>query len=112
MQPYHASIPSRVWESQLPRLLALLNQAEEHPAVMIDIAAVKFLSPAAIVAILARWHRWKREGKGVALVGAESCENLGYLQRIDFLSALNFSSPAVRSISPWPMMAWAFAEAS
>lgn len=93
MQPYHVSIPSRVWESQLPRLLVLLNQAEGHPAVVIDIAAVKFLAPAAIVVILARWHRWKREGKGVALVGAESCENLGYLQRIDFLTHLGVQIP-------------------
>lgn len=93
MQPYHVSIPSRVWESQLPRLLVLLNQAEGHPAVVIDIAAVKFLAPAAIVAILARWHRWKREGKGVSLVGMESCENLGYLQRIDFLAHLGVGIP-------------------
>lgn len=93
MQPYHISIPSRVWESQLPRLLVLLNQAEAHPAVVIDIAAVKFLAPAAIVVILARWHRWKREGKGVSLVGMESCENLGYLQRIDFLTHLGVEIP-------------------
>ena len=64
-----------------------------HPAVVIDIAAVKFLAPAAIVAILARWHRWKREGTGVSLVGAESCENLGYLQRIDFLTHLGVEIP-------------------
>jgi hypothetical protein len=93
MQPYHLPIPSRVWESQLPRLLVLLNQAEAHPAVVIDIAAVKFLAPAAIVAILARWHRWKREGKGVSLVGMESCENLSYLQRIDFLTHLGVEIP-------------------
>lgn len=93
MQPYHVSIPSRVWESQLPRLLVLLNQAEGHPAVVIDIAAVKFLAPAAIVVILARWHRWKREGKRVSLVGVESCENLGYLQRIDFLAHLGVQIP-------------------
>jgi hypothetical protein len=77
----------------LPRLLALLNQAEGHPAVVIDIAAVKFLTPAAIVAILARCNRWKREGKGIFLTGAESCENLGYLQRIDFLTHLGVTIP-------------------
>ncbi len=93
MQPYHVSIPSRVWESQLPRLLALLNQAEGHPAVVIDIAVVKFLAPAAIVAILACWHRWKREGRAVFLVGVESCENLSYLQRIDFLTHLGVELP-------------------
>jgi len=93
MQPYHVSIPSNVWDSQLPRLLVLLNQAEGHPAVVIDIAAVKFLAPSAIVAILARWHRWKREGKEVFLVGMESCENLGYLQRIDFLTHLGVEIP-------------------
>ncbi len=93
MQTFYVSIPSRVWESQLPRLLVLLNQAEGQSAIVIDIAAVKFLAPDAIVTILTRWHRWKREGKEVSLVGVESCENLRYLQRIDFLAHLGVEIP-------------------
>lgn len=93
MQPFIVPIPREVFEPQLLRLLNLLDQADGHAEVVIDIAAVKFLTPAAIVAILARSHRWKREGKGVFLAGAEACESLGYLQRIDFLTHLGVQIP-------------------
>lgn len=77
----------------MPRLLVLLNQAEEHPSIVIDIASVKFLTPSAIVAVLARCHRWKRQGKEISLSGTESCEALRYLQRIDFLAHLGVDIP-------------------
>lgn len=93
MQPYRVSIPSWVTEDQLPRLLALLEKAEGQPSIVIDIAAVKFLTPAAIVSILARCSRWRKENRQIYLAGAESCENLGYLQRIDFLKHLGIEIP-------------------
>ena len=61
--------------------------------IVIDIAAVNFLAPAAIVSILAHCSRWKKEGKTISLVGAKSCKNLGYLQRIDFLKHLGVEIP-------------------
>jgi len=93
MHPYQVSIPSRVFEEQLPGLLALLGNAEGKPAIVINIAAVKFLTPAAIVSILARCSRWRREGREIFLAGVESCGSLGYLQRIDFLSQLGVEIP-------------------
>jgi hypothetical protein len=69
----------------LPQLLALLNRGNGHAAIVIDISAVKFLTPAANVSILASCSRWKKAGMSISLIGAEPCENLGYLQRIDFL---------------------------
>ena len=93
MQPYQVSIPARVFEDQMPRLLALLGKAEGQPSIVIDIAAVKFLTPAAIVSILARCSRWRREDREILLAGVDSCESLGYLQRIDFLSQLQVEIP-------------------
>lgn len=93
MEPYRVLIPSWVAEEQLPRLLVLLQEAEGQPSIMIDISAVKFLTPAAIVSILARCSRWNKDGREIFLFGAESCENLGYLQRIDFLKHLGVEIP-------------------
>ena len=93
MNPFVISIPRWVEEPQFPRLLALLNTGDGRSAIEIDIAAVKFLTPAAIVAMLARCNRWKQEGKGLFLGGVESCEALGYLQRIDFLLHLGIEIP-------------------
>jgi len=93
MQPYRVSIPSWVTEEQLPRLLAVLGKAEGQLSIVIDIGVVKFLTPAAIVSILARCSRWKKEGREISLDGAETCESLGYLQRIDFLKHLGVEIP-------------------
>lgn len=93
MNPFVITIPSWVAEHQFPRLLSLLRTGENHPAVEIDISSIKFLTPAAIVAILVRCNRWKREGKAISLSGADTCENLGYLQRMDFLSHLGVNIP-------------------
>lgn len=93
MSAHRISIPKWVDEEHFPRLLALLGSGDPHSEVEIDIAAVRFLTPAAIVAILARCHRWKREGRMISLTGAESCEALGYLQRIDFLHHLGVTIP-------------------
>jgi len=93
MNPFVISIPRWVEENHFPSLLALLDAGEGHAAIEVDIAAVTFLIPAAIVAILARCNRWKREGKAISLSGVEVCENLGYLQRIDFLLHLGIEIP-------------------
>jgi anti-anti-sigma regulatory factor len=93
MPPHVIRIPGWIAEDQLPQLLALLNRGNDHAAIVIDISAVKFLTPAAIVSILAVCSRWKKEGKAISLIGAESCENLGYLQRIDFLKHLGIEIP-------------------
>ena len=93
MDPFVISIPDWVTEDQFPRLLALLKAGDDHGAIEINISKVNFLTPAAIVAILARCHWWKRQGKALSLSGAESCTALGYLQRIDFLAHLGIEIP-------------------
>ena len=93
MDPFVISIPNWVTEDQFPRLLALLKAGDDHCSVEINISNVRFLTPAAIVAILARCHWWKRQGKVLSLSGAESCQALGYFQRIDFLTHLGIEIP-------------------
>jgi len=93
MSHFVIHIPKRIDEDQLPRLLALLNGGDDPASLEINISNVRFLTPAAIVAILARYNRWRREGKSLALTGSESCEALGYLQRIDFLTHLGIHIP-------------------
>lgn len=93
MQPYRIMIPNWVAEEQLPRPLGLLETAENQASIAIDISAVKFLTPAAIVSILVRCSRWRKNGRELFLYGAESCKNLGYLQRIDFLKHLGVEIP-------------------
>ncbi len=81
-------LPPRVFEDQLPHLLRSLAVGDGHEEVSIDISEVKFLTPAAIVAVLARCHGWMARGGRIFLRGAHECENLRYLQRIDFLRHL------------------------
>lgn len=93
MEPHRVLIPSWVAEEQLPRLLALLERSDGQSSIVIDISEVKFLTPAAIVSILARCSRWRKEEREILLAGAEACENLRYLQRIDFLKHLGVEIP-------------------
>jgi hypothetical protein len=88
MPPHTIQLPERVFEEQLSGLLASLESGDPHDAVEIDISLVKFLTPAAIVSVLARCHWWARRGKAIFLGGVEACEALGYLQRVDFLRHL------------------------
>ena len=88
MRPLTIHLPERVFEEQLSGLLAALGAGDPHEAVEIDISRVKFLTPAAIVSVLARCHWWSRNGKVISLGGVAACEVLGYLQRVDFLRHL------------------------
>lgn len=88
MKPFTIHLPERVFEEQLLGLLASLESGDPHDAVEIDISRVKFLTPAAIVSVLARCHGWARNGKAIFLGGVAACEALQYLQRMDFLRHL------------------------
>jgi hypothetical protein len=73
MKPFTIHLPERVFEEQLSGLLASLETGDPREAVEIDISRVKFLTPAAIVSVLARCHGWAREGKAILLGGVEAC---------------------------------------
>ena len=56
MSPFTIQLPERVFEEQLSGLMVSLETGNPHPEVEIDISRVKFLTPAAIVSVLARCH--------------------------------------------------------
>jgi len=87
------ALPSKVYEDQLPRLLSILSAGDEKDEVSIDISAVQFLTPAAIVSVLARCHGWRMKRAALKFIGFDCCENLAYLQRIDFLRHLGIDLP-------------------
>jgi hypothetical protein len=84
-------IPSHVFEEQLPQLFNRLHEANHYDEISIDISRVEFLSPAAIVTILARCHQWKRQNKNLCLIGLNQCSAAGYLKRMDFLQHLGIN---------------------
>lgn len=86
-------IPEWVTEQQLPQLLQRLHAANEAEEIAVDISGVKFLIPAAVVAILARCHCWKKQQKRLRLLGLDRCPAASYLQRMDFLHHLGVQVP-------------------
>lgn len=88
MSAHRIALPPRVFEEHLPKMLGLLRTGDDFTSITIDISNVRFLTPAALVTILACCHRWRQEGKALSLAGTGQCESLGYLQRIDFLRHL------------------------
>lgn len=93
MNSHTIRLPERLFEERIPNLLVLLNGGDGHGSINIDLSRVKFLTPSAIVTVLARCHRWWREGKKIYLCGIDECENIGYLQRMDFLKHLRIDHP-------------------
>ena len=81
-------IPHAVTNSNLPGLLRRLASVANESAIDLDIGSVRFLVPAAIVAILSHASRWMSEGKTVRILRFREASNFQYLQRIDFFARL------------------------
>lgn len=87
------TIPEWVEERQFPQLMQQLHAANEAEEITVDISKVRFLIPAAIVAILARCHCWKTQHKQLHLLGFDVCPAASYLERVDFLHHLGIQVP-------------------
>lgn len=59
----------------------------------LDLAAVRWWMPGAVVAVISRVHRWHREGKRIHLRNHTNCEAFRYLQRVDFFRQLGLDLP-------------------
>jgi hypothetical protein len=79
-------IPNRIDESNIFRLAELMSTPNDNSPIEIDMKDVKFTTPAAIVLILIRLHRWKRDGRDVFFINLSKCPALSYLQRMDFFT--------------------------
>jgi hypothetical protein len=90
----HFLLPSRVFESNLPKLLcdvATLDQEEE--GIVLDLRGVQYWIPAAIVFMCAAVNRWMERGRDVFFDNHENCPACGYLQRMDFFDHIGLQLP-------------------
>ena len=86
-------LPPYVFEDELPSLLATVWQPLPDGTLALDFSRVKYYTPAAITMLITRIDHAMRMGLGVELHGLEDCENLRYLQRIDFFDKLGLKLP-------------------
>ena len=74
-------------------LLSLISQRVGSEEVVLDFSALRRVSPAALVALVATVTRWKRESCPVRFRGLETCVITGYLQRMDVLTSCGVELP-------------------
>jgi len=88
------TLPSKVFEANLPRLLhdlAVLDSSE-GPS-LLDFRRVEYWIPAAIVSLCAIANRWSGQGREVFFQNVQSSPDCGYLQRIDFFERVGLRLP-------------------
>ena len=87
-------LPSKVFESNLPKLLDLLSSHDRSDnKVFLDFCSVAYWIPAAVVFTCAIVDRWVKRGRVVSFTNHLSSDACRYLQRIDFFEQLGFILP-------------------
>jgi hypothetical protein len=79
-------LPEHGYEADLVEFIKRFSDGGTEQQIGLDLKPVKFLTPGALVLILATINRWIKEKKEVSLVNCAACPAFGYLQRIDFFS--------------------------
>ena len=78
------ALPAYAYEEHLPGLIAWLGKCDQADEITLNFEHVRFYTPGALVLLLSKLQRWKGEGKVVHFEKCEKCQNLGWLQRVDF----------------------------
>lgn len=79
------SLPPKIFENNLPRLLSELARHDlSGEALVLDMGKVEYWIPAAIVATCAAVNRWMEAGRQILFANHQNCRACGYLQRVDF----------------------------
>jgi hypothetical protein len=86
-------LPRYVFEENLPHFLGSIWAPEKEEELVVDFAHAKYLIPVAVAALVARIDYAQRKGHAFTPIGLDRCENLRYLQRIDFFERLGFALP-------------------
>jgi hypothetical protein len=86
-------LPAYVFENNLPNFLATISSPPDERPLRIDFSRAKYFIPVAVAALIARIDHAQRNGVRFAPTGLEQCENLRYLQRIDFFEQLGVELP-------------------
>lgn len=87
-------LPSQVFESNLPKLLATIARLDgTDEEITLDFSAVKYWIPAAIVALCSAVNHWKERDRSIRFRNHHGCEAFVYLQRIDFFDRVGLKLP-------------------
>src|SRR5881398_3231561 len=86
-------LPAYIFEDSLPTFLGAIWAPFEEDELRIDFSRAKYFIPVAVAALVARIDHPQRNGMRFAPTGLEQCENVRYLQRIDFFEQLDVDLP-------------------
>ena len=87
-------LPTKVFEANLPKLLAELARVDScDKPVTLDFEGVEYWIPAAIVFACSMVNRWTEQARPVHFANLELCKACGYLQRMDFFERVGFCVP-------------------
>ena len=79
-------LPSRLQDAKLAEFVRRLGEANDSDSIVVDFAALSFVEPGSIVALLAKTQRWLTEGRSVSFNNLDRCLALQYLQRMNFFA--------------------------
>jgi ABC-type transporter Mla MlaB component len=86
-------IPTHINAGGLLPFLSLLGKRDDQPEIALDFAGLHRVTPAGVAALVATVVRWQKQGRRVTFEGLRKCPILGYLQRMDALSACGVNIP-------------------
>lgn len=87
------TLPPQINADGLLPFLSLLSTVGGESVIHLDFAALRRVSPGALVALTAAVTRWLRERREVRFLNLDRCSITGYLQRMDLLSACGADLP-------------------
>ncbi len=90
---FEINLSSRVSDGNLEAFVSHLGNGNGQAEVCINFANLTFIEPGPIVALLAKTHRWLKEGRAVHFKGCEQSGAFQYLQRMDFFRHCGVSLP-------------------
>jgi hypothetical protein len=86
-------LPKYVNADGLLPFLSMIGQPDIAKEVVLDFTALRRVSPAAMVALVATVNRWQKEGRRVDFRGLKECVITGYLQRMDAFKVCGVELP-------------------
>jgi hypothetical protein len=86
-------VPKYGFERNLPELLRRLGDGNDADQVVFDFKNTTYLTPGAIVAIMAKIKGWFGEGKELFFANHKQCPAFRYLQRINFFDEAGLKLP-------------------
>lgn len=83
-------LPAQINAGGLLPFISDLHVPETIDEISVDFSALRRVTPAGLVALVAKVIAWRREGREVYLDGLSGCRILGYLQRMNVFRQCGF----------------------